>query len=153
MVDLPAGDGYVEDGHVFVDLANPFTIVPDPEPCTRPNAQGVPTEYFEKWLVGVWSSSDNMDGLLVSPRSAATFPIVQAGIIEFEDYTWDAFPFATMPDVWSTDWAPWGHTEDAFPYYHDGVNFKYEVVPVPGAVLLGVIGLSYAGWRLRRKTT
>ena len=28
-----------------------------------------------------------------------------------------------------------------------------QVVPVPGAMLLGAIGLSVAGWRLRRKTT
>jgi hypothetical protein len=26
-------------------------------------------------------------------------------------------------------------------------------VPVPGAVLLGVLGLTYSGWRLRRRTT
>ena len=31
-------------------------------------------------------------------------------------------------------------------------NFNDTIIPVPGAVGLGVIGLSMAGWRLRRKT-
>jgi hypothetical protein len=30
---------------------------------------------------------------------------------------------------------------------------ELTVVPVPGAALLGVLGLSFAGWRLRRKTS
>lgn len=29
-------------------------------------------------------------------------------------------------------------------------NFTYSVVPVPGAILLGILGLGTAGWRLRR---
>lgn len=28
---------------------------------------------------------------------------------------------------------------------------QFDTVPVPGAVLLGILGLSTAGWRLRRK--
>ncbi len=32
------------------------------------------------------------------------------------------------------------------------INCTFEVVPVPGAVLLGLIGLGYSGLRLRRKT-
>ena len=32
-------------------------------------------------------------------------------------------------------------------------DIGFSVVPVPGAVLLGVLGLTTAGWRLRRKTT
>lgn len=32
--------------------------------------------------------------------------------------------------------------------YYD--NFSLEIVPVPGAVLLGVLGLSAAGWKLRK---
>jgi hypothetical protein len=38
--------------------------------------------------------------------------------------------------------------------YTGDLAFALEgrVVPVPGAVLLGALGLSFAGWRLRRKT-
>ncbi len=41
---------------------------------------------------------------------------------------------------------PWG--SDVF----DGPNMRFDVaaVPLPGAVLLGALGLSVAGWRLRR---
>lgn len=34
----------------------------------------------------------------------------------------------------------------------DSVRITGNVVPLPGAALLGVIGLSFAGWRLRRRT-
>ena len=38
--------------------------------------------------------------------------------------------------------------------YRFGPSFQFTdtVVPVPAAVLLGIIGLSCAGWRLRRRT-
>ncbi len=41
---------------------------------------------------------------------------------------------------------PWG------PDVFDGPNMRFDVaaVPLPGAVLLGALGLSVAGWRLRR---
>ena len=31
-------------------------------------------------------------------------------------------------------------------------NFTTDVVPLPSAVILGAIGLSFASWRLKRKT-
>ena len=34
--------------------------------------------------------------------------------------------------------------------YYDTANMKYEVVPVPGAVLLGILGLGVAGMKLRK---
>lgn len=50
------------------------------------------------------------------------------------------------------------HTLDGptLDYYYDPFLSWYEeklaAVPVPGAALLGVIGLAYSGWRLRRRT-
>jgi hypothetical protein len=41
----------------------------------------------------------------------------------------------------------WAH------YNNDDLSFRTYVTPAPGAVLLAAIGLSVAGWRLRRKTT
>lgn len=46
-------------------------------------------------------------------------------------------------------WNDWDHQRPDYTHI-DGI---YEnPVPVPGAVLLGVLGLSFAGWRLRRGT-
>jgi hypothetical protein len=42
---------------------------------------------------------------------------------------------------------------DGYDGYATLDNFAANVVPVPGAILLGILGLSTAGWRLRRKTT
>jgi hypothetical protein len=52
-------------------------------------------------------------------------------------------------DTATGQWNDWDHMRPD--YYHiDGI---YEnPVPVPGAVLLGALGLSVAGWRLRRET-
>lgn len=41
-----------------------------------------------------------------------------------------------------------GSTDKAYPSYSD--DFHFSVVPVPGAVLLGILGLSAAGIKLRR---
>jgi len=35
---------------------------------------------------------------------------------------------------------------------NDQIGMVATVVPVPGAVVLGMLGLSVAGWRLKRKT-
>lgn len=35
--------------------------------------------------------------------------------------------------------------------YYDALSLQTHVVPVPGAALLGALGLSFAGWRLRRR--
>jgi hypothetical protein len=82
-------------------------------------------------------------------------------------WTWQQWQNSTY-FTWSTDpaiqyvsalWGP--DTGLALPStsvvdgsYRFGPNFQFTdtVVPVPGAVLLGIIGLSCAGWRLRRRT-
>lgn len=144
-----SGTGDLQEGHhVFATLATPFTIVPDPVPELING-----TEYYERWLVGVWSPSGSMDAVILQPQNAASFPASLAGIITFENYTsksWTDDPDTVLGDAVanSQKWYPWPSTDDTS---HFGVDFEYRVVPVPGAVVLGLIGLSYAGWRLRRR--
>jgi len=147
-VSIDGSGDFQEDHHVYAALDEPFTILPDPVPHTSGG-----TDYYERWMVGVWSPSGSTDGLILPPRDATTLPIEQAGIIRFENYTskpWGTYPDTTLGEIASVpgNWVPWPGTE-SLDYY--GLNFEYTVVPVPGAVLLGVAGLSSAGWLLRRR--
>lgn len=149
-VSISGSGDFQKDHHVYAALDEPFTIVPDPVPYTTGG-----TNYYERWLVGVWSPSGSNDGLILRPRDAAALPIVQAGIIRFEDSTlkgWTSYPNTTLGDIASApdNWVPWGDTSNS-DYF--GVNFEYAVLPVPGAALLGVVGFGSAGWLLRRGTT
>ena len=119
--------GVAEDHHVYVALAEPLTIVPDPEPAV---IRGI--EYYERWVVGVWSpTASDLRSLL--PPEAATLAIEQAGIIRFQNYTSQNFsgtPDTTIGDSLLTAqrWYPWTGTTDQ---YHFGVNFKYTVSGIP----------------------
>jgi hypothetical protein len=68
--------------------------------------------------------------------------------------SWGSFGFPNADPVWIasdgflTSWS--GNAGAAFAA--DGVPTPVPV-PVPGAVLLGVLGLSFAGWRLKCTTT
>jgi len=69
-----------------------------------------------------------------------------SGLIGFVDSVWGNG--TDMPATWpvrSGATSPYG-VED----YFDGPNMRFEAVPLPGAVLLGLLGLSAAGWKLRR---
>jgi len=60
-----------------------------------------------------------------------------------------------LPDTtYSLDWSLWQDTACSIAEARLDLNVAEGVqpVPVPGAALLGVLGLSVAGWRLRRKT-
>jgi hypothetical protein len=56
--------------------------------------------------------------------------------------------YALAGDLWNDVWAT--------NYPESGYIVEYDhnpaVVPLPGAVLLGTVGLLYSGWRLRRAT-
>jgi hypothetical protein len=148
-VSIDGSGDFQEDGHVYAALDKPFTILPDPVPYTSGG-----TDYYERWMVGVWSRVGSTDGLILRPPTAAALPIEDAGVIRFQNNTyksWTTYPDTTLGDIASVpgNWVPWPATES--PDYY-GVNFEYTVVPVPGAVLLGMVGLSSAGWLLRRRT-
>jgi hypothetical protein len=106
------------DGHVYVDIED-ITLVPDPEPS--------PAGYYERWLIGVWSPVGNTDGTLITPLSAVTMDVIDAGYIHWElagGYTYDV-------DGPTTDLAePWGGTVWGT---HWGINFQYTVASAPVA--------------------
>jgi hypothetical protein len=69
-----------------------------------------------------------------------------AGLISFAKSVWGGG--SDLPTVFPT--SPGGYSQ--VPDYFDGPNMKFDtaVVPLPGAVLLGFLGLSAAGLKLRR---
>ena len=120
--------GVAEDHHVYVALAEPFTIVPDPEPYEIDGKL-----YYERWLVGVWSPTGSSDLRSWCRRRPPRWRFRQAGIIRFQNYTYR--PFGGTPDTTLGDapldaqrWFPWGNTSHQ---YHFGVNFKYTVSGIP----------------------
>ncbi|MCL5280053.1 MAG: hypothetical protein M1376_09120 [Planctomycetes bacterium] len=109
--------GTTENHHVYVALDTPFTIVPDPVPYVDPATH---IAYYERWLVGVWSPSGDLDRFAIYPFNAATLDIVNAGIIRFQNYT---YRISVIFD------SPWTSTSERD---HFGVNFKYTL-PGPTA--------------------
>jgi len=120
--------GVAEDHHVYVALAEPLTIVPDPEPVMINGKL-----YYERWLVGVLSPTGSSDSRSLVPPEAATLAIQQAGIIRFENHTFQSFtstPDTTLGDavLSAQKWYPWKDTTTQF---HFGVNFKYTKAGTP----------------------
>jgi hypothetical protein len=129
------------------------------------------------WLLKIERASDdfdfNMYGSMVQPgrwyHVAATYDGQYMGLYidGVLDVIWD-----TGPIVAYTGDAPLrigsnrnsNHTPGVFDGIIDEVCIynralstsevrELSVVPLPGAALLGVLGLGYSGWRLRRRTT
>jgi hypothetical protein len=60
------------------------------------------------------------------------------------------FQFVVTKTSWTNGWAAYR----VFPADSTGTRYgpaQTPVVPVPGAAILGLLGLSFAGWRLRRE--
>lgn len=70
------------------------------------------------------------------------------GLISFIDSVWGATSVEIPPTYPTSSGASSIH---GVADYFDGPNMEFEAVPVPGAVLLGMLGLSVAGAKLRRQ--
>jgi len=116
MVQADVGPGMATeaDHHIYVDIPD-LTIVPDPVPYVL---NGV--EYYERWVVGVWSPAGSLDSFIMQPRDAATINAEAAGVIRMQNQ---------LSRGYSTFTYPWTNTSD---YDHFGVNFKYQL-PTPVA--------------------
>lgn len=66
------------------------------------------------------------------------------GLISFVDSVWGAG--SDVPPTYPTN--TWNTGLD----YFSGPNMRYEVIPAPGAFLLGSIGLGFVSWMRRRRT-
>jgi len=146
-ISIDGNGDFQADHHVYVNLDDPFIIPPCPVPPSDRTA------YDERWMVGVWSPVGSTDGLIL-PGAAVTRLIEEAGIIQWQANTYKSWTEDFNPTLGRIEegpnWIPWPENTGNTDYY--GVTFQYTVIPVPGAVLLGVMGLSSAGWLLRRKT-
>jgi hypothetical protein len=144
--DIGSSMGTFQDHYRFVDIDD-FTIAPDPVPWINPStglpyidpSTGLP--YYERWVVGVWSPDNSLDAVILQPPSVATILAESTGFIRMESQ------LSRFSDEFTYPWANVSGED------HFGVNFLYTPVPVPapGALVLALIGLTYASRRLRSR--
>jgi len=130
----------IENHYAYAPLAQPLTIVPDPLPWINPDTRqpyidenGNP--YYERWLVGVWTGTNNADLLYHGPLNAVTLDAVVAGVIRLQNYTY-YYKLVNYEQIYTSDvlTLPWGgKITDGVHYF--ALNFKYVVGPKANAGL------------------
>ncbi len=132
-MDFTANDpGTLVDAYRFKTLPSPLVLTPG-----RYTISGYGfhlngnNEYNANFTQSGWPIFDDGDGA-----------------IAFVDSVWGASS-VDMPPTYPT--RSGATTIHGVADYFDGPNMRFQVVPVPGAVLLGLLGLSAAGARLHRR--
>jgi hypothetical protein len=104
------------------------------------------------YLTGVWNDGLNID---ITGSQAGTILHEITVVVSSTEATWVGLDWTDVDQVTF-------HSYGGTPYWGTGggTNFAMDnftfneplaVVPLPGTALLGVLGLSAAGWRLRRE--
>jgi hypothetical protein len=126
-IDFTTADSGVLDvasNYRFKDLSSPLVLSPG-----------------RYTIVGYgWTTSDNYEH---NTYNGGTGPVFNngGGSISFYQSAWTTTGNAPAPTF---------PTLTGSPDYFDGPNMRFAVVPVPAAVLLGLLGLGAAGLKLRR---
>ena len=84
----------------------------------------------------------------VALSDGTSLSLIDADLSTFRGFVTDGAAFTSM-SVTSVDFVKWPTVDD---FYVGQALGEPVVVPAPGALLLGVLGLSCAGWRRRRRT-
>lgn len=130
-MNFTAGDGSVLDGsYLFKPLGTPLVL--------SPGTYTIAGYGFNTGGNNEYNSHNAQDS------GGPTFDD-GGGLISFVKSVWTPSGSAVPPTFPTTSYGL------GYPDYFDAANMKYEAVPVPGAVLLGLLGLSVASVKLRRR--
>lgn len=127
--DFTAGDPGTFDvasQYLFKTLETPLVLAPGQYTIVGYGFSGLDTEHNTWW----GGSGPTFDG---------------GGLISFVQSVWGAFPGSDTPPTFPTI-----TQGPLFPDYFDGANMQFVAVPVPGAFLLCMLGLSAVGIKLRK---
>jgi hypothetical protein len=160
---LNGGDGWVEaDGNsrVTVNDGEISGLTTRGSSQITVNGGAVQADLFA-WDNGSLriSGADFPDGLMASATDNGLITFVGSNFSVYRNEDRTDLVFSGYGDLTSSFdgcWL-WGTLAggDSFGNLYLGIEGEGQIslVPVPGAVLLGLLGLSVAGWRLRRRTT
>ena len=130
-MDFTANDGSVLDGsYLFKQLGTPLVLSP-----------GTYTIAGYGFNVG---GNNEFNCNFANSGPGPTFD-GGGGLISFVQSRWTPSSSAVPPAFPTTTYGL------GYPDFFDAANMKYEAVPVPAAVLLGMLGLSVAGVKLRKR--
>jgi len=124
-----ADPGTLVGAYLFKKLAAPLVLPPGQYTISGYGFDSSNNEYNANFTGSGWPTFD--DG---------------GGLISFVDSVWGASPGVDTPPTYPAQSG--ATTVHGVADYFDGPNMTY--VPVPGAILLGILGLGVAGLKLRR---
>jgi hypothetical protein len=111
-----------------------------------------PFDFEGAYFTGAWNDDLNIDisGWLGGSNVHSTTVIVSSTAPTWVNLNWanvDELRFHSYGGTPNPDYSGYGEE-----FAMDNFTYEAVAVPAPSALILAGIGLSYAGWRLKRKT-